>query len=209
MSELIQLGRLNERPIAPKPEELKLQFSDKAIKELEKLLTHYPDKKSAALPALWLAQREYGGELTGQAIQEVAHRLQRSYSEIEGVATFYSMYNTHSTGRHKIEVCTCLTCQVCDGYKIMSYLKEKLDLNAEGNSPDGLFTVHEVECLNACDRAPLIQVGDKYHGPIDEEYLDKLIKKLKNDEESSVVNMANEIFQVHLRDTEKIEESDK
>lgn len=87
MSELIQLGA--SRPKVPKPEDLKLQFSDTAIAELEALLTHYPDRKSGILPGLWIAQREYDGYLSPEAIAEVAFRLNRSYAEVEGVATFY------------------------------------------------------------------------------------------------------------------------
>src|SRR5688572_27771416 len=127
MSELLQLGA--QRPKPPRPEEVALRFSDKAIAELEALKTHYPTEKACILPALWIAQREYGGYLSGEALAEVALRLKRSYAEIEGVATFYSMYNTaHKPGKHKIEVCTCLTCQVCGAYRLYDYLQQKLGI---------------------------------------------------------------------------------
>lgn len=204
MSELIQIGAVNVRPKPPMPEDLNLRFSEKAIAELAALETHYPERKACILPALWIAQREYGGYLSGDAIAEVAHRLGRSYAEIEGVATFYSMYNTaHAVGRHMIEVCTCLTCQVCGAYPVADYLKSKLGVDFGETTPDGVFTLHEVECLNACDRAPLIQVGDEYHGPVDEAYLDRLIDRLRTASASSVVNLADEIVQVHLKATEK------
>ena len=204
MSELIQIGAVNERPKPPKPEDLHLRFSEKAIKELAALETHYPERKACILPALWIAQREYGGYLSGDAIAEVAHRLGRSYAEIEGVATFYSMYNTaHAVGRHMIEVCTCLTCQVCGAYPVADYLKSKLGVDFGETTADGVFTLHEVECLNACDRAPLIQVGDEYHGPVDEAYLDRLLDRLRSESASSVVKLADEIVQVHLKATEK------
>lgn len=146
-----------------------------------------------------MAQREYGGYLSGPAIAEVAFRLNRSYAEVEGVATFYSMYNTaHSVGKHMIEVCTCLTCQVCDAYPIAEYLKKKLGIGFGETTADGLFTLHEVECLNACDRAPLLQVGDEYHGPVDEAYVDRMIEDLRTRERSSVTQLADEIVQVHL-----------
>lgn len=204
MSELIQIGGMNERPKPPRAEELTLRFSERAVRELAALETHYPEKKACILPALWIAQREYGGFLSGEAIAEVAHRLGRSYAEIEGVATFYSMYNTaHPVGRHMIEVCTCLTCQICGAYPIAEYLKKKLGVEFGETTPDGVFTLHEVECLDACDRAPLIQVGDEYHGPVDEAYLDRLLDRLRSQESSSVVKLADEIVQVHLRDSER------
>ena len=91
-----------------------LKFGERAVRQLEALLGHYPDKKSCILPGLWIAQREYGGQLPPEAIAEVAFRLERSFAEVEGVATFYTMYNTgHPVGRHMIEVCTCLTCHMC------------------------------------------------------------------------------------------------
>lgn len=204
MSELLQIGSPNERPKAPKPEELTLRFSDQAIHELEKIASHYPERKAAIIPGLWIAQREYGGYLTGPAIAEVAHRLGRSYAEVEGVATFYSMFNTkHAVGKHMIEVCTCLSCQVCGAYPVGDYLKKKLGVDFGETTDDGVFTLHEVECLNACDRAPLIQVGDQYYGPVDEKMLDELIEKLRNTPDSTTVEMANSIVQVHIRDTEK------
>lgn len=206
MSELIQLGSRHDRPKPPRPEELSLRFSNKALDELEALKTHYPEDKATILPALWIAQREYAGELTGEAIAEVAYRLQRSYAEIEGVATFYSMYNTgHTPGRHKIEVCTNLTCSVCGAYRIWDYLKAKLGIGHRETTPDGMFTLEEVECLDACDRAPVLQVGDQYIGPIDEQGIDQLIARLRSTEESTVVQMADTIVQMHLRLPEREE----
>lgn len=198
MSELIQLN--GHRPRAPRADELELKFSDKAVQELDALKGHYPDLKSLILPALWVAQREYGGHLPPNAIAEVAHRLERSYAEVEGVATFYSMYNTnHAVGRHMIEVCTCLSCHMCGAYKVASYLKERLGIGFGETTSDGAITLHEVECLDACDRAPVLQVGDQYIGPVDEEKIDALIEDLRNRPDSSVVKLADEIVKVHLR----------
>lgn len=194
---LIQLGA--RRPGPPKPEEVTLRFSEKAVAELEALKTHYPTEKACILPALWIAQREYGGYLSGEAIAEVALRLNRSYAEIEGVATFYTMYNTaHKPGKHKIEVCTCIACQVCGAYPLWEYLKKKLGVGHGETTPDGMFTIEEVECLDACDRAPVIQVGDEYIGPLDEKGLDALIEKLRKTPESTVIKLADEIVKVHL-----------
>jgi NADH-quinone oxidoreductase E subunit len=205
MSELIQVGARQDRPSPPKRDEVKLRFSDAAVGELEALKSHYPDLKSCILPALWIAQREYGGHLSGEALAEVAVRLDRSFAEIEGVATFYTMYNVaHKPGRHKIEVCTCLTCYVCGAYRIFDHLKSKLGVGHGETTPDGMFTLEEVECLDACDRAPLLQVGDAYIGPVDEAAVDRLLDDLRNRKDSTVVQLADEIVKVHLRDTERV-----
>lgn len=204
MSDLIQLGAVNQRPKAPNIEDLQLRFSEQAVAELAALGTHYPDKKSCILPGLWIAQREYGGYLSGEAIAEVAHRLGRSYAEVEGVATFYTMYNTdHAVGRHMIEVCTCLTCQLCGGYRILAYLKSKLGIDVGETTDDGAITLHEVECLDACDRAPLLQVGDEYIGPVDEAAIDALLDRLSKDSSSSIVKLADSVIQVQIPETQK------
>jgi NADH-quinone oxidoreductase subunit E len=204
MSELLQIGSRHNRPAPPKPEDVNLVFSPRAIAELEALKGHYPDLKSLILPALWIAQREYGGHLSGEALAEVAFRLRRSYAEIEGVATFYSMYNVeHKVGKHKIEVCTCLTCAVCGAYQVFDYLKQKLGVEDRETTADGMFTIEEVECLDACDRAPVLQVADEYIGAVDERAIDAMIERLRNTKESTVVKLADEIVQVHLSAAEK------
>ena len=204
MSELLQIGSRHERPKPPRPEEVEMRFSDLAIHELNALKSHYPDLKSCILPALWIAQREYGGHLTGNALAEVSLRLHRSYAEIEGVATFYSMYNVaHAPGRHKIEVCTCLSCQVNGAYRIWDYLKAKLGCGHGETTSDGMFTLEEVECLDACDRAPVLQVGDRYLGPVDEPFVDQLLSDLRGSSENTVIQLADEIVKVHLAATER------
>ena len=204
MSDLIQLGRRHERPRAPQPSELTLRFSEQAVAELDALRSHYPEEKACILPALWIAQREYGGFLSPEAIAEVAHRLHRTYAEVEGVATFYTLYNTaHKPGRHKIEICTCLSCHVNDAWSLRDHLKQKLGVGHGETTPDGMFTVEEVECLNACDRAPVVQVGDQYYGPVDIAQLDELIETLRNTEDSTVVRYADTVVSVHLRETER------
>lgn len=204
MSELLHLGSTNERPRPPKAEELELRFSDDAVKELEALKTHYPEVKACILPTLWMAQREYGGFLSGAAIAEVAYRLGRSYAEIEGVATFYSLYNTaHKPGKHKLEICTCLSCHVNDCWSLRDYITRTLGIRHGETTEDGMFTLEEVECLNACDRAPCMQVGDQYYGPLDEPKLAALLEELRNTEESTVVRYADQAVKAHLRAEER------
>ena len=199
MSDLIQLSNGQARPKAPRVEDLELKFSEQAVRQLDALRGHYPEAKACILPALWIAQREYGGWLPPEAIAEVAHRLGHSYAEVEGVATFYTMYNTdHPVGRHMIEVCTCLTCHMCGAYKIATYLQKKLGIGFGETTADGMFTLHEVECLDACDRAPVLQIGDEYVGPVDEARIDAILEELRKREDASVVKLADEIVRVHL-----------
>lgn len=181
------------------PGQQNFRFSKEAVAELEEIKTHYPDQKGAILPALWIAQREYEGNLTLEAIAEVADRLGRSRAEVEGTATFYTMYNTqHKPGKHKLEVCTCLSCHVNGVYRLLELVERKLGIRPGETTSDGMFTLEEVECLNACDRAVVMQVGDTYYGPVDETVLDKIISDLRAKPESTVIEMADEIVKVHL-----------
>lgn len=191
---------LSSRPGPPAPEELTLRFSDQAVAELNALISHYPTLKACILPALWLAQREYDGFLSGDAIAEVAHRLKRSYAEVEGVATFYTMYNTaHKPGRHKLELCTCLSCSVNGAWPLLHYIQKKLGIGHGETTEDGEFTFEAVECLDACDRAPVMMIGDQYYGPVDEALFDKLVDELRASKESTVVKLAAEVVRVQLR----------
>src|SRR5437660_5817658 len=114
-------------PQEPQPmPEKSYKFSKQAIAELNEIVTHYPEKRAAMLPALWIAQREYGGHLPPQALQEVAERLERPYVEVEAVASFYTMYNFRLRGRHHVEVCTCLTCACVGAYDVMHKLEHLL-----------------------------------------------------------------------------------
>ncbi|MEN3002372.1 MAG: NADH-quinone oxidoreductase subunit NuoE [Armatimonadota bacterium] len=198
-----QAIQVMRRPRAPRPEELTLRFSERAIKELETLLKHYPDRKSAMLPALWIAQREYGGYLPPEAIAEVAYRLGRSYAEVEGVATFYTMYNKKPVGKYMLEVCTNLSCMLCGAYRILEYLQQKLGIQLGETTPDGMFTLTEVECLNNCGDAPVMQVGDVYYRRLTPEAIDALLEQLRQGDEHTVVQLADAIVQIHLSEEER------
>ncbi|MCS7066011.1 MAG: NAD(P)H-dependent oxidoreductase subunit E [Fimbriimonadales bacterium] len=198
-----QAIRVTMRPRPPRPEELTLRFSERAIKELETILRHYPDRKSAMLPALWIAQREYGGSLPPEAIAEVAYRLGRSCAEVEGVAAFYTMYNKQPVGKYMLEVCTNLSCMLCGAYRILDYLQQKLGVQLGETTPDGLFTLTEVECLNNCGDAPVMQVGDIYCRQLTPEKIDEILERLKKSEEHTVVQLADAEVQLHLSEQER------
>jgi NADH:ubiquinone oxidoreductase subunit E len=204
VTDFVKIGQIREFPRGPVSSPESLKFSAAAVAELDKLRTHYPEEKACILPGLWIAQREYGGHLSADAIAEVAFRLRRSYAEVEGVATFYSLYNTHhQPGRHKIELCTCLSCHVNDAWNLRDHIRKTLGISHGETTPDGMFTFEEVECLNACDRAPVMQVGDQYHGPLTVESLDSLLDQLRRTEASTVVQYANTVVNVHLATAER------
>jgi NADH-quinone oxidoreductase E subunit len=174
------------------------RFSEQAIAELAEIVSHYPEKRAAMLPALWIAQREYGGHLPPEALQEVAHRLERPYAEVEGVATFYTMYNFRPRGRHHLEVCTCLTCGVVGAYDVVHKLQDLLNIGLGETTPDGEFTLSEVECLDWCGAGTVIQVGPKYYGNVTAANVGQLVEDLRKNQEHTPVHLADAVTKVLL-----------
>lgn len=188
----------------PKPQPKREQrFSEQAIAELEEIASHYPERKAACLPALWIAQREYGGHLSPSAIQEVADRLGLSYIEVEGVASFYTMYNLRPRGRHHLEVCTCLTCAVMGAYDVLHKLEHELGVAVGGTTADGEFTLSEAECLDFCGAATVMQVGDKYFTQITDANIMGLIDDLRKSENYTPAKLADAIVKIHIPNSTK------
>jgi len=174
------------------------RFSDNAVRELAEIVSHYPEKKAAMLPALWIAQREYGGFLTPQAMREVADRLDRPMVEVEAVASYYTMYNLRPRGKHHLEVCTCLTCGVVGAYDVLHKLESTLGCKVGQTTKDGEFTLSEVECLDWCSAGTVIQVGDKYYGNVTTDNVDELIARLRASDENKPSDLADAIVKVQL-----------
>jgi NADH-quinone oxidoreductase E subunit len=183
----------------PRPAPVKEnRFSEQAVAELDEIISHYPEKRAAMLPALWIAQREYGGYLTPQAMQEVAERLERPYVEVEAVASFYTMYNFRERGRHHLEVCTCLTCAVVGAYDVVHKLEHTLGCGIGETTKDGEFTLSEVECLDWCGAGTVIQVGDKYYGNVTADNVEMLLDQLRGSDEHTPAGLADAITKVQL-----------
>ena len=130
--------------------------------ELEKLFPKYPTKQACLLPALWIVQRERGW-ISEAAMAEVAQVLGLTTAQVKGVVTFYTMYHTHPVGRHFIQVCTTSPCGLCGAEATLRALLEATGCGELGaTSPDGRFTVIEVECLGACGFPTPILVDDDF-----------------------------------------------
>lgn len=159
-------------------------FTPAEITEIQRHVAKYPDKTSAVMPALWIAQEKFGVLSTG-AIQLVADTLGLSFAHVYGVATFYTMYLKRGVPAqpfHLVEVCTCFTCGECGGRELMAHAKKTLGLDAEGMSADGRFWVREAECLGACDTPVPVQVDNRrlvFH--TDAAKFDQMIEGLRGD----------------------------
>lgn len=152
-------------------------FSQVNEKKLDEIITHYPVKRSAILPALFIAQEEHGF-VTDDDVKYLAERLDMRVNEVEEVVTFYTMYSRKPIGKYKIQVCRTLSCWLAGAEQITEHIERKIKCDAGQTSHDGKFTLTEVECLGYCDLAPCLQVNFDYHEKVTTESVDKLIENL-------------------------------
>jgi len=148
--------------------------------DIDKWVAKYPaDKKeSAVMAALRIVQDQNAGFLTNELIDAVAEYLGMPAIAVYEVATFYSMYERDPVGKHKICVCTNISCMLCGSDEVVSHLENKLGIKLGETTEDGKFTLKEVECLGACVNAPMLQLGREYHEKLTPEKLDKLLDSL-------------------------------
>lgn len=147
---------------------------------IEEWAQKYPPERrqSAVLPALSLAQESNHGYLSLALINAVADYLQMSRVTAYEVATFYSLYELKPVGRYKISVCTNISCMLSGCDKIVKHLKERLHIGFGETTPDGQFTLKEVECLGACVNAPVMQLGKRYHEDLTVKKVDEILDNL-------------------------------
>jgi NADH-quinone oxidoreductase subunit E len=152
-------------------------FSDAGKREFERLLSRYPDKDAVILPALHLAQKEQGYVSDG-AIIHIAELLGTSPARIEGVATFYTMYNRKPVGKYHVQICRNISCSLLGAEHLIGHVSKKLGVKPGETTPDGKFTLTKVECLGSCGTAPVMQVNDDYHENLDEARIDAILDNL-------------------------------
>lgn len=159
------------------------EFTKEDLQEIKTIISRYPEVKAATLPALWVAQNRFGH--VDEDVQKlVADTLELPQAHVHGVATFYTQYYKEKKGKFVLDVCTCLSCQLCGGYDILEHLEENLGIKKGQTTEDGMFTLNEVECLGACGYAPMMQItNDQYVNNLTKEKVDKVIDDLKNGKE--------------------------
>jgi len=155
-----------------------VEFSQETLKRFGEIVGRYPKKDAAMLPVLHLAQREFG-YLSPEAIEYVAELMDVSPARVYGVVTFYTMLNMKPIGKYHIQVCRTLPCALVGAEKITTLLKSKLGLQAGETTPDGKFTLSEVECLASCGTGPMMQINDDYYENLSKEKVEEILKNLK------------------------------
>lgn len=153
-------------------------LSEESRAEIRKIRNEYPAAESAILPALQRAQRDHDGWLPTEAIDEVAEALGLPPTRVGAVASFYTMLHRKPVGRHVIYICTNVSCSLLGAEHLRDYIGSKLGIRPGETTPDGQFTLEEVECLGSCGTAPMMQVDDAYHENLTEAKIDRLLAEL-------------------------------
>jgi NADH-quinone oxidoreductase E subunit len=152
----------SERKLAEPGEEFRYTPENQA--KFDEIVARYPpdQRKSAILYALYLAQYQNGGYLTGAAMRHVAEQVRCTPAEVEDVVSYYTMFYTRPVGKYVLNVCRTLSCALLGAERVTEELSAALGIRPGETTPDGMFTLMEVECLGACDRAPVVMVNDTH-----------------------------------------------
>ena len=154
-------------------------LSDALKKKFDQVIARYPLKRSAIVPLLLFAQDEIG-YVSGEVIEEVARRVDVRPIEVVEVISYYSMLHRHPAGRYNLQVCTNVSCMLRGAEEVFEHCARRLGIGHKQTTPDGLFSLKEVECLGACCGAPAMQVNYDYYENLTPAKIDALIDKLRN-----------------------------
>jgi len=153
-------------------------LSKERKEKLDKIIIRYPQKRAALLPALHLIQ-EQEGYISKDAMQYIADYLEIPFGHVLGVVTFYSMFYDKPIGRHHIQVCTNVSCQLLGAETLVGHIGGRCGIKPGETSADGRFTISEVECLGSCGTAPMMQINDDYHENLTAEKVNSILDSLK------------------------------
>jgi NADH-quinone oxidoreductase E subunit len=149
-------------------------FSPENEKRFNELLPKYPSRRAVVLPALWLAQ-EQEGHLTVESMEYVAKRLEQPAVSVFAVVEFYSMFKTEAMGKHHIQICRTLTCDMRGCEDLRSMIHQKLGIGPGEKTADGAFSLEMVECLGSCGTAPVMRMDNRYWEDLSVEKLERII----------------------------------
>lgn len=158
---------------------MEVVFNQEELDRIEKIKSHYPDSKSAIMPVLWMAQKKWGW-ISKDVMTYIAHLMDVSFSHVEGVASFYTMYFKKPMGKYHLQVCTNVSCMLKNGDSIYHHISDKLCLKHMERTEDGQFSLEEVECMGACGGAPMMAVNEDFYENLTLEQVDELLENLKN-----------------------------
>ena len=155
-------------------------FSEARLAEIKALVERYPAARSALLPVLHMAQDDFG-YLSMEVQQLVADTLGVRLMAVREVVTFYTMFREQPCGKYLLEVCTNAGCMLNGANELVAHMCETLGIRVGETTPDGMFTVTEVECAGACAGAPVVQINNEYHERMDAGQFDAFVEKARSE----------------------------
>jgi NADH-quinone oxidoreductase subunit E len=155
-----------------------MKFSDEFESRFSEMVSHYPTKRSVLVPTLLYAQDEIGF-LSDDVVREIAGRLELTELDVRNVISYYSLLVTKPRGKYNVQVCTNIACMLRGGEELLTHCKKKLGIGHRGTTPDGIFSLEEVECIGACSWAPAVQVNYDFHENLTPEKMDKVLDEYK------------------------------
>lgn len=159
-------------------ETVEFKFDENELKEVEKYISKYPDKRAAVIPVLWMAQRKYR-YVSKPMMQYIADLLDQTYSHVYGVVSFYTMFSQKPRGEYHLQVCTNVSCMLRQGEEIYKKISDKLNIKNNEVTSDGKYSLEEVECMGACSGAPMMAINEDFYEDLDINKIDELIDSLK------------------------------
>lgn len=154
------------------------RFTDEQLAEARRLMSVYPDKRGALLPVLHMAQDAFG-YVSLEVEEYVAGLFELPPAHVHEVTTFYTMFFKEPVGKHVVAVCHNLTCHLMGAKTIIDHLKERLGVDVGETTSDGKITLLTVECLCACEQAPMLQVDDRYEGLLTPAKVDEILGTIR------------------------------
>jgi len=155
-----------------------MAISEKLDKFFEAKMKEYPTKRSFLVPMLLYTQDELG-YVTDEAIAHLAHKTELTELEVRNVISYYSMLRTRPAGKYNVQVCTNICCMLRGADELMDHCEKKLGIGHKQTTPDGMFSLEEVECIGACCWAPAVQVNYDFHENLTPEKMDKVLEGYK------------------------------
>lgn len=156
-------------------------LSEAHERELTEILSRYPNKMAACIPALHLCQNANDNWVSPEVIQFVAERLELSPAHVKGVVTFYTLFNQHKPGKHQIWVCRTLSCALRGSEELLKHCERRLGVHVGETTADGKFTLRTAECLASCGTAPMMQVDKTYYENLTPEKVDEILAGLSRE----------------------------
>ena len=153
-------------------------FNESVLKEIESVKEKYPDQKSALLPVLYIAQREFGW-LSHDALTAVAASLNLPEATVRGTASFYSMFRHKEMGRNLVQLCTNISCMILGSEKLVDFLETKFKVRPGETTEDSRFSLVIMECIGACGTAPAMLVNTDYYDNLTEEKITEILETYK------------------------------